>query len=258
MNFEHIKKAYCFDKQVVLITGGASGMGYETAKQFNDLGANVFIIDTNPPTEKHEKILFFECDVSNYEKLHITINKIANTAGRIDHLFTNAGILLSAQFVDSSIEKIDHIIKTNVNGTIYTLKCVLPVMIKQNSGSIVLMGSDQSLIGKSGNSLYGCTKAAIAQLAKSLAIEHANHHIRINCVCPGTIETPFTKTAVTNYSKKTGIPEQDIYNELANAQPIKRMGSATEVANLVVFLCSSLATYITGSLYSVDGGYTAQ
>lgn len=259
MNFSHIQKAYNFNSHVVLITGGSSGMGYEAAKQFSRFGATVFVIDKNVPAiNNHKEITFFKCDVSDYEDLQKTVNIILNKTNKIDHLFTNAGILLSSKFIDSPIDKIDHTIKTNLNGIIYTLKCVLPVMVKQKEGSVVLMGSDQSLVGKSDNSVYGCTKAAVAQLAKSLSIEHAKDNIRINCVCPGTIDTPFVKNAIANYSKRTGTSEKDVYNELANAQPIKRLGHADEVANLVVFLCSSLATYITGAIFSVDGGYTAQ
>jgi len=253
------KNIYNFSGKIALVTGGASGIGLAVAKQFSDFGAQVFVIDKVRPLEEHNKIEFLQCDIANYENLKQAINQIlAATGNRIDYLFTNAGVLLSAKLIDSPLDAIDKTIATNLNGTVYTLKQVLPVMVKQNKGTIVLMGSDQSLIGKSGNSIYGCTKAAIAQLAKSLAVEYAEHNIRVNCVCPGTIDTPFTRNAVTNYANRTGVDPEQVYHELANAQPIKRMGTAEEVANTVLFLSSDLSSYITGALISVDGGYTSQ
>lgn len=255
---KQIKPNYDFNGKVVLIAGGSSGMGFAAAKQFHDYGAQVFVLDKNSPSEDVAGIKFFACDVANYETVQKVVQRIVDETKRIDHLFTNSGVLLSARFIDSTMENISNTIDINLKGTIQVLKQVLPVMVAQNSGSIVLMGSDQSLIGKSGNAIYGCTKAAIAQLAKSLAVEYAAHNIRVNCVCPGTIDTPFTRNAVTNYAKCTGIDQKLVFEELANAQPIKRLGTAEEVANVVTFLCSDLASYITGALISVDGGYVAQ
>jgi len=247
-----------FSGQTTVITGGSYGMGAAAAKLFADIGAMVYILDISKPSIVNKNIRFIHCDVSILDNVIQAINIIHDEQQIINNLFANAGILLSAKLIDSPIDAIEKTIDINLKGMIYVLKCLLPIMIKNNGGNIVLMGSDQSLIGKPDNSVYGCTKAAIAQLTKSLAIENAQHNIRINCICPGTIDTPFVRNAVQAYAKRTNTNPKNVFDELCNAQPIKRLGTAEEIANLVLFLCSNLCSYMTGSIISVDGGYTAQ
>ncbi len=129
---------------------------------------------------------------------------------------------------------------------------------KNEKGSIVLMGSDQSFVGKGCSSVYGLTKAAIGQLTKSTAIDYAAYGVRVNCVCPGTMNTPLFENAVESLSKKTNTPKNEIHNQLYQAQPLQRIGRPEEIASAVLFLCSDEASFITGTLLPVDGGYTAQ
>ena len=131
-------------------------------------------------------------------------------------------------------------------------------MKRQNKGKIVLIGSDQSVIGKGRITVYGATKGAIAQITKGLAIDYATHNININCVCPGTIDTPLYHKAVARYCELTDNDKQDVYDALAKSQPIQRVGKAEEVAALVLFLCGDQSNFMTGSLYPIDGGYCAQ
>ena len=247
-----------FKNRVVVVTGGASGMGAAAANMFHDCGASVYVLDIQAGEGLSDEIKVITCDVSIFEQVKTAVGEIIKKAGRIDHLFTNAGILLSDKLVDSELDDIESVINVNLKGVIYTLKTILPVMVENKYGSIVIMGSDQSLIGKLNNTIYGCTKAAVAQLSKSLAVEYSEDNIRVNCVCPGTIDTPFFRRAIKSFSDKTGTPIQDIIDEVSNAQPIKRLGTADEVASLVSFLCSDSASYITGAVFSIDGGYTAQ
>ena len=242
----------------MVITGGSSGIGFAVAELFAKEGATVYVLDIVENSSYKDNIRFISCDVSNYSNLENAINCIAKTAKTIDCVFAGAGILLSKKIIDSSLSEIDKILSVNLKGIIYILKNVIPIMIKQSYGNIVLMGSDQSFIGKADNSIYGCTKAAVAQLAKAMAVEYGQYNIRTNCVCPGTIDTPFVQQAVKKYSERTGTLVQEVLKDLENAQPIKRLGTADEVANLVLFLCSDLASYMNGSIISIDGGYTAQ
>ena len=131
-------------------------------------------------------------------------------------------------------------------------------MKQQKYGNIVLTGSDQSFIGKGESAVYGATKGAIAQLTKSTAIDYAKYNIRVNCICPGTIDTPLYHHAVNRYSSKTGVGKDSIYESLKSAQPLSRIGKPEEVAHLVEFLFSEKSSFITGSLLSVDGGFIAQ
>ena len=131
----------------------------------------------------------------------------------------------------------------------------VPAML-DNGGSIVIIGSDQSLIGKPEQHLYGCTKGAIAQLSKSLAAHYAPKGVRVNCICPGTIDTPLMHGAVQDFVKQKGANADELYTWLETAQPLPRLGRPEEVAALVA--CVAKIPFCVGSMISVDGGYTAQ
>jgi len=131
-------------------------------------------------------------------------------------------------------------------------------MKANGKGNIVLMGSDQSIVGKGKSSVYGLTKGAIGQLTKSTAIDYAEYNIRVNCICPGTIDTPLLAKAIEGFSWITNLSHDDILYSLESAQPIKRIAKPAEIANVVRFLLSDESSFITGSLISADGGYTCQ
>ncbi len=247
-----------FKNKKIIITGGSSGIGEATAKLFAEQGAIVYNLDYKTPDYKHDAILTYFCDVTDYKAIEATLSEIIAKESAIDFLFANAGAHLFANIEDTTLEDIDRIINVNLKGTYYILKSVIPFMKKENKGSIVLCGSDQSLVGKGGSSIYGVTKAAIGQLTKSTAIDYAKYNIRVNCICPGTIDTPLYHHAVKTYSEKTAVSKEQVYESLAKAQPIQRVGTASEVANVVAFLLSDDAAFMTGALISVDGGYTAQ
>ena len=131
-------------------------------------------------------------------------------------------------------------------------------MKQQQKGSIVLMGSDQVFVGKASSSVYGMTKGAIGQLTKSTAIDYAPFNIRVNCICPGTIDTPLLHKAVDHFSTKTGTAQDEIYKSLDGVQPMGRIGKPEEIAQSVAFLLSDESSFTTGSLFAVDGGYVCQ
>src|SRR5207244_13575437 len=152
----------------------------------------------------------------------------------------------------------NYVIASNLFGTIYCLQQVLPIMRKQKFGSIILMASDQAFIAKEQCAIYGASKAAIAQLAKSTALDYAIYGIRVNCVCPGTIDTPMYQRVIQQFQEKTYLPEQAIKADVAQRLPLKRVGKPAEVADVVGFLCSDAASFMTGALVNIDGGYTIQ
>jgi NAD(P)-dependent dehydrogenase (short-subunit alcohol dehydrogenase family) len=248
-----------FQDKTIIITGGASGIGAATAQLFSQEGATVYVLDKKELDYPASKtIIYLPCDVSNLQQVKVAIETIQKKASSIDFLFCNAGVHLFATVEESSVEAMNHVIASNLFGTIYCLQHVLPIMRKQKFGSIVLMASDQAFIAKEQCAIYGASKAAIAQLAKSTALDYATYGIRVNCVCPGTIDTPMYQRIIQQFQEKTRLPEQVIKTDVAGRLPLKRVGTSKEVADVVSFLCSDTASFMTGALVNIDGGYTIQ
>jgi NAD(P)-dependent dehydrogenase (short-subunit alcohol dehydrogenase family) len=248
-----------FQHKTIIISGGSSGIGAATAQLFHREGARVYVLDkqklTYPCTET---IVYLACDVSCAEQVKTAMATIHSQTQPIDYLFCNAGVHLFANIEESNLTAMKHVIDTNLFGTIYCLQQVLPIMKQQNSGCIILMASEQAFIAKEQCAVYGASKAAIAQLAKSTALDYAAYGIRVNCVCPGTIDTPLYQRVIKKFQKKNHLPEQTIKANIAQRLPLKRVGKPEEVADVVAFLCSDAATFMTGALVNVDGGYTIQ
>ena len=247
-----------FQNKTIIITGGSSGIGAATARLFAQEGAIVYVLDKQPLTYQAEKIIYIPCDVSDLQQVKHAIEIIQKETSMIDYLFCNAGVHLFATIEESSLDAINRVIGSNLFGTIYCLQQILPYMKKQNFGAIVLMASDQALIAKEQCAIYGASKAAIAQLAKSTALDYAAYNVRVNCVCPGTIDTPMYQHVIKQFQEKTQLSEQSIKVNVAERLPLKRVGTPNEVAAVVAFLCSDAASFMTGALVNIDGGYTIQ
>jgi NAD(P)-dependent dehydrogenase (short-subunit alcohol dehydrogenase family) len=242
--------------KVVVITGASTGIGHATRILLKQKGAIVYNLDIHPQDDDNGH--FIECDMRDRTAIRKAIATIAIKEDRIDMLFANAGIHLFAGIEDTSDEELDNIVAINIMGVFITLQSVLAIMRKQGKGSIVLMGSDQSFVGKVSSSAYGMTKGAIGQLTKSTAIDYARYNIRVNCICPGTIETPLLHKAVERLSKISSQPKEIIMAGLQTVQPLGRIGEAREIAEAVAFLLSDESSFVTGSLLSADGGYVCQ
>ncbi len=245
-----------FSNYVTVITGGTTGIGRATMDLLRERGATVYNLDIQPDGCPGD--YFVSCDVTDHRSVSAAIDKIVEREGKIDSLFANAGVHLFADLEETSFEEFEKVLSINLKGVFYTLKAVIPVMKRQMQGAILLIGSDQTLIGKGRSSVYGMTKGAIGQLAKSTAIDYAPFNIRVNCLCAGTTDTPLMRKAVTRYHKLSGIPEEEIKAGLDHAQPIQHVARPEEIAKVACFLLSEESSYMTGALVAADGGYTAQ
>ncbi|WP_282145389.1 SDR family NAD(P)-dependent oxidoreductase [Alteromonas stellipolaris] len=245
-------------QSVCVVTGGSLGIGLAVCKTFSENDYRVINLDVRDFDDTPTNAEWVACDVSNVEQVRHTIDSIAVKYGRIDALVCNAGMHVSATIEDTDEALLDKIMSLNIKGAYGAIKASLPTMKVQKSGAIVVMGSDQCFVGKQNSFAYGLTKSALASMAKTTALDYAPFNIRANAVCPGTIETPLFHHAIDKYVAASGADKIAVVAQEAAEQPIGRIGQPEDVSELVYFLCSDKATFITGSLHAVDGGYTAK
>lgn len=244
-------------KKTIVIVGGSTGIGWAVAKLQQQV-YNVIVLDNQPLTDTSLGFDYYHCDVRHYDAIAAACEKIIDRYQSITHLFANAGVHLSATLEETSLEQIDHVLDINLKGTLYVLKALLPHMRQQQFGRIVLGASEQVIVGKPNSTVYGATKAAIAHIAKSVTLDYAQYNIHINAICPGTVDTPLYQKAIKSFCQKTGQNAAQVHQAEAAQQPIGRIGTPDEIAELVAFLLSDKADYMMGANIVIDGGYTVQ
>ena len=247
-----------FKNKVALVTGGASGIGRATALAFAKKGAKVAVVDWKENDEMVELIkelgseaIFIKCDVSKTNDVKAMMAQTIAAFGRLDYAFNNAGIEgASAPTQDCSEENWDKTIGVNLKGVWLCMKYEIPEILKQGKGVIVNCASVAGLVGFAGLPAYVASKHGIVGLTKTTALECATQGIRVNVVCPGVIQTPMI-------DRLTGKTKEGI-ERFKGFEPIGRFGLPEEIANAVVWMCSDEASFVTGHVMAVDGGFTAQ
>ncbi|WP_261841921.1 SDR family NAD(P)-dependent oxidoreductase [Aliamphritea ceti] len=241
-------------QKTAIVTGGSKGIGLAIIEKFIQADYQVFNLDITPGDAGHH----IACDMRDFAQVQEAVQQAVEITGRLDALVCNAGIHFSANIENTREEDLQRVFDINVKGAFAAIQASLPGMKQQHSGAIVIVGSDQSLVGKQNSFAYNLTKHALASMTKTTALDYAAYNIRTNAICPGTIETPLYHQAIDNYCQQSGADKASIHAEEAALQPLGRLGQAEEVAELAFFLASDKASFMTGGLHSIDGGYTAQ
>lgn len=241
-----------FKEKVAVVTGGASGIGLATTKKLLSEGANVVILDLKMDEEiinsLGENVLYLKCDVSNEENVKNCIEEIIKKFNHIDYLVANAGIGGSASKPhEVSMDEWNKVISVNQTGIFLLNKYVINEMLKNGKGAVVNTSSMYGLVGSTTSFAYSASKGAINQMTRSLALTYARDNIRVNAIAPGYVDTPILSMVPDNIKETMG-------NEL----PIGRLGKDTEIANLICYLLSGDASFITGAIIPIDGGFTAK
>jgi NAD(P)-dependent dehydrogenase (short-subunit alcohol dehydrogenase family) len=250
--------------KVALITGAASGIGLATAETFCREGAAVTLADTQADLaeqaaarlrQQGQRALACACDVTQSPQVRAAVEASVRQFGRLDVLFANAGIGYTCDLLHTSDDDWDLIMDVNAKGVFLACREAVRQMLGQQpaGGAIVINASISGLVGIAGQAPYAPSKGALVEMTRQLAVEYARQGVRVNCVCPGTVDTPVLRRAMAMAESPQGFLDM-----LIAGHPLGRIGRAEEIAAAVAFLASDEASFITGSILPVDGGYTAR
>ena len=249
--------------QVAIVTGGGRGIGRATALELARMGADIAIAELDQGgadktaaavKDLGRRALAIPTDVTRRADLATMVERTRAVLGRIDILVNNAGIYRAAATLDVTEEHWDAIMTINAKAVFFASQAVLPVMTAQKSGCIVSLASMAGKIGSKTNLPYNASKAAVVSMTKSLALAHAADGIRVNCVCPGFVETDMWTKVAREQGPLLGMTAEEFTRRRREAVPLGRMETPEDVANVIGFLCSPRAAYMTGQALSVDGG----
>lgn len=252
------KDALNLEGKVAVITGAASGIGLGTAQLLSAYGAKVAMVDLNPKgQEEAEKICkegrvaeFFKCNVTSYEEVKKTVERIKDRFGRIDILFNNAGVTVRKTVVELEEKEWDFVLGVGLKGTYLMSKFVIPIMAAGGGGSIINTGSGWGLKGGDKAAAYCAVKGGIVNLTRAMAIDHGPQNIRVNSVNPGDTDTNMLR----DEGRQLGCEEVSFLKDSAKGRPLERLGTPEDIGSAVLFLASDLSIWITGAALVVDGG----
>jgi 2-hydroxycyclohexanecarboxyl-CoA dehydrogenase len=239
------------EDKIAIVTGAGQGIGRAIADKLAAAGATVVVTDLDEASAKQTAAglpgaVAIRADVTDRQDVQAAVDRVMQQFGRVDVLVNNAGWDKASPFVDSDPADWDRAIAVNLYGVLHTCRAVLPIMAGQGGGAVVNLGSDAGRVGSSGEAVYSAAKGGVIAFTKSLAREMARHQVRVNCVCPGPTDTAL-------FASFAG---PKLREALTKAIPLRRLGQPADVANVVAFLASDQATFVTGQTISVSGGLT--
>jgi 3-oxoacyl-[acyl-carrier protein] reductase len=249
--------------RIAIVTGAGRGIGRATALELARLGAHVVVAELDAANAEQTAALVVKAgrkahvvptDVTRRAALKTMVDQTLATFGQIDILVNNAGIYRAQANLDITEEHWDAIMNINAKAVFFASQAVLPAMIARKQGAIVNLASMAGKVGSKTNLPYNASKAAVVSMTKSMALAHAEHGIRVNCVCPGFVETDMWTQVSREQAALLGMTTEEFNRQRKAAVPLGRMERAEDVAQVIGFLASDRAGYMTGQALSVDGG----
>ncbi len=243
--------------KIAVITGGGSGIGEAISRRFASEGAQVIILDINDEQAKNVADSIngkcFQCDISDSGSVESVFKQIADDGPCPDILVNNAGIAHIGNATNTDPDDFDRVMSVNVRGPYLCMRAMIPLMVGNGGGSILNLASVASNLGIPDRFAYSTSKGAVYTMTLSVARDFIEEGIRCNCLCPARVHTPF----VDNYLKEN-YPgkEEEMFTQLEATQPIGRMAKPSEIAALATYICSEEASFVTGSAFDIDGGFT--
>jgi NAD(P)-dependent dehydrogenase (short-subunit alcohol dehydrogenase family) len=244
-----------FGGKVAIVTGAAGDIGRETTRLLSERGASVVAVDIAPSVSEleAENVVPIEGDASVAETAERAVEAAVGSFGRLDVLVNNAGYIVWKPLAETTEEDWDRVMAVNVKSMFLHCRAAIPEMERQGGGAIVNTASISGLIGLPLQAAYCASKGAVVQLTRQLAVDHAASGIRVNAIAPGAVDTPFLRRLVDSTEDPEGLTAA-----IAADHPLGRLASAEEIAGAIVFLASDAAAFITGTVLTADGGFTAR
>ncbi len=243
-----VQSMFRLDGKIAMVTGGASGIGAAIVQLFVGAGAQVLVVDRDENPQTTEGVRSLRCDITEEQQ----VAGIFQSVERLDILVNCAGIGMVGSVEETELEEFRRLHRVNVEGTFLMTRAAIP-FLKQVSGVVLNLGSVAGMVGVKRRFAYCSTKGAVIAMTRQLAVDYPTE-IRVNCIAPGTVDSPFVEAYLEKYHRN----EKDkVRAELSGRQPIGRLGRPEEIAALALYLCSSEAGFVNGSVMTIDGGWTA-